>query len=223
MYEFEYFNCKFVRKKSKISGLAEVESACFFLSPRIANPLMFPYIISPLIRYFFSQSAISGLAISGTHQRKAHLWYIRDVACIVLYYRSSQHHACPCLIFFQQTMFSSYFFRRGENGLLRLRPGKRLATTQARHCIYSFKGRIIDLYRILVQKPDLRVYLIGNVFSSVRNPAIFRYSFVALFPFLHLFINLLKLFHLRSVFSFFLLCVFHISRFCYLFSKFSPR
>jgi hypothetical protein len=27
MYEFEYFKCKFVRIESKISGLAEVESA----------------------------------------------------------------------------------------------------------------------------------------------------------------------------------------------------
>ncbi len=32
MYEFEYFKCKFVRIESKISGLAEVESATFFLS-----------------------------------------------------------------------------------------------------------------------------------------------------------------------------------------------
>jgi hypothetical protein len=40
MYEFEYFKCKFVRIKSKISELAEVESASFFLSPLIANPLI---------------------------------------------------------------------------------------------------------------------------------------------------------------------------------------
>jgi hypothetical protein len=39
-YEFEYFKCKFVRVKSKISGLAEVESASFFLSPLIANLLI---------------------------------------------------------------------------------------------------------------------------------------------------------------------------------------
>jgi hypothetical protein len=31
MYVFEYFKCKFVRIESKISGLAEVESSCFFL------------------------------------------------------------------------------------------------------------------------------------------------------------------------------------------------
>jgi hypothetical protein len=31
MYEFEYFKCKFVRIESKISGLAEVEFASFFL------------------------------------------------------------------------------------------------------------------------------------------------------------------------------------------------
>jgi hypothetical protein len=31
MYEFEYFKCKFVRIKSKISRLAEVESVSFFL------------------------------------------------------------------------------------------------------------------------------------------------------------------------------------------------
>ncbi len=30
MYEFEYFKCKFVRIKSKISGFSEVESAIFF-------------------------------------------------------------------------------------------------------------------------------------------------------------------------------------------------
>ena len=30
-YEFEYFKYKFVRIKSEISGLAEVESASFFL------------------------------------------------------------------------------------------------------------------------------------------------------------------------------------------------
>jgi hypothetical protein len=42
MYEFEYFKCKFVRIEYKISGLAEVESASFFLSPLIANPLISP-------------------------------------------------------------------------------------------------------------------------------------------------------------------------------------
>ncbi len=47
MYEFEYFKCKFVRIESKISGFAEVESACFFLSLLIAN---FPHRIQPLIR-----------------------------------------------------------------------------------------------------------------------------------------------------------------------------
>jgi hypothetical protein len=31
MFEFEYFQCKFVRIKSRISGLAEVKSASFFL------------------------------------------------------------------------------------------------------------------------------------------------------------------------------------------------
>ncbi len=31
MYKFEYFKCKFVRIIYKISGLAEVESASFFL------------------------------------------------------------------------------------------------------------------------------------------------------------------------------------------------
>jgi hypothetical protein len=40
MYEFEYFQCKFVRIKSKICGTAEVESASFFLSPLIAHPLI---------------------------------------------------------------------------------------------------------------------------------------------------------------------------------------
>jgi hypothetical protein len=30
-YEFEYFKCKFARIDFKISGLAEVESASFFL------------------------------------------------------------------------------------------------------------------------------------------------------------------------------------------------
>jgi hypothetical protein len=30
MYEFEYIKCKFVRIESKISRLAEVESASFF-------------------------------------------------------------------------------------------------------------------------------------------------------------------------------------------------
>jgi hypothetical protein len=48
MYEFEYFKSKFVRTESKTSGLAEVESACFFLSPLIANLL-----ISHTIRKFF--------------------------------------------------------------------------------------------------------------------------------------------------------------------------
>jgi hypothetical protein len=42
MYEFEYFKCKFVRIESKISGLAEVESTSFFLSPLIANLLISP-------------------------------------------------------------------------------------------------------------------------------------------------------------------------------------
>jgi hypothetical protein len=37
MYEFEYLKCKFVRIESKISGLAEVESASFFLSPLLAD------------------------------------------------------------------------------------------------------------------------------------------------------------------------------------------
>ncbi len=41
MYEFEYFKYKFVRIKSKISELAELESANF------------PHRISPLIRKFF--------------------------------------------------------------------------------------------------------------------------------------------------------------------------
>jgi hypothetical protein len=31
IYEFKYFKCKFVRIKSKISGLVEVESTSFFL------------------------------------------------------------------------------------------------------------------------------------------------------------------------------------------------
>jgi hypothetical protein len=31
MYELEYFKCKYIRIESKISGLAEVESASFFL------------------------------------------------------------------------------------------------------------------------------------------------------------------------------------------------
>jgi hypothetical protein len=31
MYEFEYFKSKYVRITTKISGLAEVESASFFL------------------------------------------------------------------------------------------------------------------------------------------------------------------------------------------------
>ncbi len=38
MYESKYFKCKFVRIEYKISGLAEIESASFFLSPLIANP-----------------------------------------------------------------------------------------------------------------------------------------------------------------------------------------
>jgi hypothetical protein len=42
MYEFEYFKCKFVMIESKISGLAEIESASFYLSPLIANPLISP-------------------------------------------------------------------------------------------------------------------------------------------------------------------------------------
>jgi hypothetical protein len=37
MYEFEYFKCKFVIIESKISGLAEVESADFFLSPLLPD------------------------------------------------------------------------------------------------------------------------------------------------------------------------------------------
>ncbi len=36
------FKYKFVRITSEISGLAEVESAKFFLSPLIANPLISP-------------------------------------------------------------------------------------------------------------------------------------------------------------------------------------
>jgi hypothetical protein len=66
MYEFEYFKCKFVRIESKISGLVEVESASFFLSPLIANPLIS---IQNLAAYpqIFSYSTVSGLAISGTH------------------------------------------------------------------------------------------------------------------------------------------------------------
>ncbi len=42
MYEFEYFKCKFVRIKYKISGLVEVESSSFFLSPLIGNTLISP-------------------------------------------------------------------------------------------------------------------------------------------------------------------------------------
>jgi hypothetical protein len=42
MYEFEYFKCKFVSIESKISGLAEAESASFFLCPLIADPLISP-------------------------------------------------------------------------------------------------------------------------------------------------------------------------------------
>jgi hypothetical protein len=37
MHEFEYFMCKFERIESKISRLAEVESASFFLSPLLAD------------------------------------------------------------------------------------------------------------------------------------------------------------------------------------------
>jgi hypothetical protein len=42
MYEFKYFKCKFVRIEFKISGLAKVESASYFLSPLIANLLISP-------------------------------------------------------------------------------------------------------------------------------------------------------------------------------------
>jgi hypothetical protein len=42
MYEFEDFRYKFGRIKYKISGLVEVESASFFLSPLFANPLIYP-------------------------------------------------------------------------------------------------------------------------------------------------------------------------------------
>jgi hypothetical protein len=42
MYEFEYFQCKFVRIEFKISGFAEVESASYFLRPLIANPIISP-------------------------------------------------------------------------------------------------------------------------------------------------------------------------------------
>jgi hypothetical protein len=42
MYEFEYFEYKFVRIKSKISEIAEAESASFFLSPLITNPIISP-------------------------------------------------------------------------------------------------------------------------------------------------------------------------------------
>ncbi len=42
MYEFEYFQCKFVKIESKISRLAEVETASFFLRPLIANLLFSP-------------------------------------------------------------------------------------------------------------------------------------------------------------------------------------
>jgi hypothetical protein len=42
MYEFQYFKCKFVRIKSNISGLAEVESVGFFHSPLIDNTLISP-------------------------------------------------------------------------------------------------------------------------------------------------------------------------------------
>jgi hypothetical protein len=42
MYEFEYFKCKSVWIESKIRELAKVESAIFFLSPLIANPLISP-------------------------------------------------------------------------------------------------------------------------------------------------------------------------------------
>ncbi len=67
MYEFEYFKCKFVRIESKISGLAEVESASFFLSLLIANPLISPTQNPGAYPLIFSLSAVSGLAISGTH------------------------------------------------------------------------------------------------------------------------------------------------------------
>jgi hypothetical protein len=42
MYKFEYFKCKFVRIESKISELAEVESAGLFLCLLIANRLISP-------------------------------------------------------------------------------------------------------------------------------------------------------------------------------------
>jgi hypothetical protein len=42
MYDFESFKCKFVRIESKLIVLVEVESASFFLSPLIANPLISP-------------------------------------------------------------------------------------------------------------------------------------------------------------------------------------
>jgi hypothetical protein len=42
MYEFEHFKCKFARIESKISGLTEVESASFFLSPLITDPVISP-------------------------------------------------------------------------------------------------------------------------------------------------------------------------------------
>ncbi len=40
MYEFEYVKCKFERIESKISGLAEVESASFFLVLHKIQPLI---------------------------------------------------------------------------------------------------------------------------------------------------------------------------------------
>jgi hypothetical protein len=42
MYGFKYFKCKFVWIEFKICGLVEVESASYFLSPLIANPLISP-------------------------------------------------------------------------------------------------------------------------------------------------------------------------------------
>ncbi len=42
MYESKYYKCKFERIESEVSWLAEVESASFFLSPLITNPLISP-------------------------------------------------------------------------------------------------------------------------------------------------------------------------------------
>jgi hypothetical protein len=73
MYEFEYFKffkCKFVWIESKISGLAEVESASFFLSPLIPNPLISP---TESVRQSANFFLVSGLAIRGTHWRNAQL------------------------------------------------------------------------------------------------------------------------------------------------------